>query len=83
MIARQSHTKPLAGGVDGIQTALGCNVMLHYVLVNRKFNELKSVILLNSAFVFLDLSKTRIVAGEIRPRHWPQNKALQEMQKLS
>lgn len=57
--------------------------MLHYVLVNRKFNELKSVISLNSAFVFLDLSKTRTVAGEIRPRHWPQNKALQEMQKLS
>lgn len=26
--------------------------MLHYVLVNRKLNELKSVILLNSVFVF-------------------------------
>lgn len=42
--------KPLAGAVDGIQTALGCNTMLHYVLVNRKFNELKSMILLSDIF---------------------------------
>lgn len=48
LIARQSHTEPLAGAVDGTQTALACSVMLHYVLVNRKFNELKSMILLNS-----------------------------------
>ncbi len=31
-------------------------MMLHYVLVNRKFNELKSMILLNSVF-FLDLKQ--------------------------
>lgn len=48
LIACQSHTKPLAGAVDGIQTALACNRMLHYVLVNRKLNEVKSMIL----FVF-------------------------------
>ena len=47
MIARQSHTKPLAGAVDGTQAALVGGAMRHYVLVNRKFNELKSMILLN------------------------------------
>ena len=47
MIARQSHTKPLAGAGDGTQAALVGGAMRHYVLVNRKFNELKSMILLN------------------------------------
>lgn len=39
------------------------------------------MILLNSVF-FLDLSKALAAAGELRPCHWPWNKALQEMQKV-
>ncbi len=58
MIARQSHTKPLACAVAGTQTALARNMMRHYAPVNRKFIELKSMILFHTVLLFLgDLSK--------------------------
>lgn len=68
LIARQSHTDPFAGAVDRNQTALARSMMLHYVLVNRKSNELKSMILLNSVvFRFEQGSRSRVRAEALPP----------------
>lgn len=65
-------------------------MMLHYVVVNREFNEPKSMILLNRGFRFQAKKKEKkrqknpaapTVAGGIRPCHRPQNKTLQERRK--